>query len=50
MDSVVEKTNDFVNAIMRMTSDFTPMTWSIIVVGAMIFGYAMLKGMNLHGR
>lgn len=50
MDSVVQKFNHFAQDAARVFGDFSPMTWAVITIGTVIFGYVMLKGMNLHCR
>ena len=50
MDSVINKFNHFARDIAGATQDFSPMTWAVIAVGTVMFGYMMLKGINIQGR
>jgi hypothetical protein len=42
--------NDVVRDLVRIGSDMSPTTWAVVAVVSVVFGYAMLKGMNINGR
>ncbi len=47
MDSIINRVSDAARDVISACSDFSPATWSVIAIGAVIFGYVMLKGMHL---
>ena len=47
--SFVSKFNHFSQEIVTTFSQMSPAAWAVIATGTVIFGYVMLKGMNLQG-
>ena len=50
MSTFVNKFNRYSQEIVDAFEQISPSAWAVIAVGTVIFGYMMLRGMNLQGR